>query len=261
VIPSAAAPANSSAEPGSVKPSTNLLSKGHWLKHILASARAYLSTQHQKSIEVSLPQLFCLLQESQRPFAGQGTCQLVSARPLSQPLPSTSIPGSESATSMLPITPGSRAYQCLNQQVSCSGLCALRAGIPKNSNLTHVGYVTNDGTVHTAHFAHGGALGSLTQLRSVVRPRTSSSLTQRWHSSGNKDEGGVVADYYFNDINRGVWNELQTGIYGKAGEANDAGDFIESVMWNANSLAACVSDYDSGKDSFHGVVSIGWNDK
>jgi hypothetical protein len=145
---------------------------------------------------------------------------------------------------------------------SCGGLCALRAGVPKDGTFNHVAWVTINGTGHTVHFAHGSALGNLTHIR-AVQENGSDDLTKRYYSSGDQNDGGVVADYYFNDVDYDVWyNDVyNVGTYPRAGEGNDAGEFVEGVLWNANSLAACVSDYYNGNDAFHGVASIGWNNQ
>ena len=142
---------------------------------------------------------------------------------------------------------------------SCGPYCTLKASVPTDGTVTHFGYVTINGTLHSMHFAHGGSTSSgFSMLRSVQHgPASASRLRARQSETEELNDGGVVSDYHFSDVNLGIWDEFHAD---PNGWGNAGGNLVAQQLFAANTLVACAN-FEDGSPGIDGVVGVGWNNQ
>jgi hypothetical protein len=127
----------------------------------------------------------------------------------------------------------------------------LAQNTPESDDFIHIGNVTYAGVFHTIHYAHNNGIATLRSIQQGGK------LARRQDDVDQWDQGGLVADYSFSDLNQPIFNEFANS----QSWAQTFGNGVSDEMVNENTLLACANFDDSRTKGIEGLVSVGWNDQ
>lgn len=127
----------------------------------------------------------------------------------------------------------------------------LAQNIPESDDFTHIGNVTYRGVFHAIHYAHNNGLATLRSIQQGGKLATRQADEDQW------DQGGMVVDYSFSDLNEPIFNEFAHSQSWAQTFSNELTDNLVSQ----NTLLCCANFVDSRTKGIEGLVSVGWNDQ